>query len=123
MSKINNSDIVNSFESICNTAKLPEHVEPSKPWPRPEAKIDDGGPAFPMKVVITDYGDPVEVKEYHPGMTLRDYFAIHSDIPWDAAIETLELNGCKEPTMKQVADARATMKYIEADAMIEARRG
>ena len=58
-----------------------------------------------------------------PGMTLRDYFASRADIPWDAAIQTLELNGVKEPTMNQVAETRAVMKYVEADAMIEARRG
>ncbi len=55
------------------------------------------------------------------GMDLRDYFAIHADVPWNAAIETLSLRGNSTPTVKEMAEYRAQLKYIEADAMLAAR--
>jgi hypothetical protein len=56
------------------------------------------------------------------GMDLRDYFAIHADVPWNAVIETLSIRGVSIPTVQQLAEQRAAMKYVEADAMLAARK-
>lgn len=70
--------------------------------------IEDGGPALPSKI---GFGSK--------GMSLRDYFAAHAP----------------EPTKQQVDDymtgwtvldsrlARAKLRYLEADAMLAARKG
>ncbi|MNL49700.1 hypothetical protein D3C87_1726580 [compost metagenome] len=55
-------------------------------------------------------------------MNLRDYFAIHADVPWNAVIETLSLRGVTSPTVKQMAEYRAQLKYCEADAMLAERK-
>ena len=138
MSKINNSDIVHSFESICNTAKLSEHVEPSKPWPRPEAKIDDGGPAFPLHYKVTKKSEMVVSFD---GMTLRDYACIKLKVPetdkqWlndiiieslknDFAAEAMKLYFDQAPKSTRKAERFFISKsaYHMANAMIEAHRG
>lgn len=75
---------------------------------------NDGGAAFPYDRGLLP-GQP------QTGMSLRDWFATHADVPWNAAIETLSLRGCSHPTVKQLAEYRAQLKYIEADAMLAAR--
>ena len=70
---------------------------------------DNGGPVFP-------------VEGFHDGMTLRDWFAGQANVPWNAAIETLRIRGVDQPTVKELAEYRAELKYIEADAMLAARR-
>jgi hypothetical protein len=74
--------------------------------------IKDGGPAFP-------YTAANGCNEGGPGISVRDYFAIHAP----------------EPTKQQVDDymsgwnvldtrlARAELRYLEADAMLKAREG
>jgi len=57
-----------------------------------------------------------------PGMTLRDWFAGQADIPWNVLHAMLVQRGEHEPTSGRVAEYRANMKYIEADAMLEARK-
>lgn len=70
-------------------------------------------PAFPHQ---KEDGSP------YWGMTLRDYFAAHADIPWNAVIETYEINRKKKnPTVSEIAMYRSELKYIEADAMLAAR--
>lgn len=87
-------------------------------------KIDDGGLAFPVNELIRRdakgklYGEPVSSS----GMTLRDYAAIHSDVPWNAVIETLRMQGNSKPTIREIVEYRAKVKYAEADAMIAARK-
>lgn len=85
---------------------------------------NDGGAAFPHKVKVLDpssYPAPTYVDRYHDGMSLRDYFAIHADVPWNAAIETLKLRGNDYPTIHELAEYRAKLKYAEADAMLAER--
>lgn len=91
------------------------------------SKIDDGGPAFANVVSI----DCVRVEmdgsaEYEPSvhggnLSVRDYFAAHADIPWNAVIETLRLKGRQNPTIAEIMDYRALLKYEEADALLAAR--
>ncbi|MDE3791732.1 hypothetical protein I7G86_13925 [Sinorhizobium meliloti] len=82
-------------------------------------KIDDGGPAFARASAEHSMGGNYE----QDGMSLRDWFASQADIPWNAVIETLSIKGIEMPTVKQMAEYRALMKYAEADAMIAARKG
>lgn len=89
-----------------------------------DSKIDDGGLAFPVNDLVRRdangklFGEPVS----SAGMSLRDYAAIHSDVPWGAVIETLRLLGNSKPTIGEIVEYRAKVKYAEADAMIAARK-
>ncbi|WP_176026498.1 hypothetical protein [Brucella intermedia] len=56
-------------------------------------------------------------------MYLRDYAAIHADIPWNAVIETLALRGEDKPTVARMLGYRAELAYLQADAMLAARGG
>ena len=46
--------------------------------------IDDGGPAFPTEAAQSDVCGEQVHRLPHPGMTLRDYFAVRAPMP-DAA--------------------------------------
>lgn len=80
-------------------------------------QINTGGAAFPCEGG-TDSG-------LHPdaGMSLRDYFAANADIPWNAVIQTLAIQGYSSPTIEQIINYRAKVKYLEADAMIKEGSG
>lgn len=69
-------------------------------------------PAFPHQ---KEDGSP------YWGMTLRDYFAAQADVPWHAVLQSLEMQGFKKPTYEQAVKYRVKIKYLEADAMMEAR--
>jgi len=73
-----------------------------------------GGPAFPQQQIFSnDDGTP-----WFEGMTLRDYFAIHGPEPSEQQVRDYFLNG-------QTFDmrlARAELRYLEADAMLQARK-
>ena len=82
-------------------------------------KKDDGGPAFPH--TIEEDGC---LTQFHHGMTLRDWFAgqvinylhVNPNLPDDPASE-------KEwPDPLTLANRRAKWAYLQADAMIEARK-
>lgn len=87
------------------------------------SEIKNGGPAFPS------HGTMGEVT--HEGLTLRDYFAIHSGIAADdLSKESAEkLVGRSMPNWQEDmvanamfwADVRAKLAYLEADAMLRAR--
>lgn len=66
---------------------------------------------------------------YHPdggvdspqeGLTKREYFATHAEIPWNAVITTLEI---KHPganiTVREIIKYRAVLQVMAADALIE----
>jgi hypothetical protein len=54
--------------------------------------------------------------------TLRDEFAIQS--PWtvEHAVESLRVQGEDAPSYERVKQRLATMRYKQADAMLEARK-
>ena len=85
-----------------------------------EAKIDQGGFAFPTPEIRAPNGSVLSAGQ--DGMSLRDYFAIHADVPWNAVIETLSLRGNDRPTIREMVAYRAQLKYIEADEMLKARK-
>lgn len=80
------------------------------------AAIDDGGPAFPVKVGRDAL--PLQVSNDQfimPGMSLRDYFAtkaMQGILAGDHPI-THELNAC---------DTVTSVAYEFADAMLKARQ-
>lgn len=78
-------------------------------------KIDDGGPAFPLfgDMLPTDYG--------FAGMSLRDWFAGQADVSAYNPAETYRDNHGKSPSVEELAAYIASIRYIEADAMLAAR--
>ena len=99
--------------------------------------VNDGGPAFPQPLARDCFGNLVTPAESVSGMSLRDYFAAHETLAeWDhpeavfskSVAESLagpmpEGGWSKNPleTMKWEAKWRAAVRYIRADAMLEAR--
>lgn len=82
--------------------------------------INNGGPALPVTEQNgANFGGC--------GLTLRDYFAAHSDIPLEMAYEHALARLGEEGTylgdvpVREVLKSRAILKMAEADAMIEAR--
>lgn len=76
---------------------------------------NNGGPAFPT-------GEEHGFNNGEPGMTLRDYAAFHSDVPWEVAADKvyrqkLGMNG----TTSEIAACRARLRYEQADAMLAER--
>lgn len=97
------------------------------------APLSDGGPAFPQPFWDNGNGSGVVTAEevQAGGMTLRDYFAStatprEGDINDHLATALLDRT-CPEPGddpegyLQFWADARAKLRYIEADAMLKAR--
>ena len=76
-----------------------------------------GGSAFPLTVEESEH-----TTHFHTGMTLRDYFAAKADIPWDF-VNKIFREACntdrRDPTLAELLDVRATLKYQEADAMLK----
>lgn len=98
---------------------------------------NDGGPAFPTMTydqVAASNGIGISVTD-HPGMTLRDYFAVKVEgLADDVTLEYAEVlagrkrpdvvHGSPENILEWVlfwADADAALRYIKADAMLRAR--
>jgi hypothetical protein len=76
---------------------------------------DTGGPAFPLFLKQ----DEILSNE---GMTIRDYFAIHADVPWDFMVRSLESEfGTGNVPIKKGAEFIAEVRYAMADAMIAER--
>jgi len=99
-----------------------------------EAKVDDGGLAFPGKRVeqvgyVSDYGFDIEGPDSptfgdveHPGMSLRDWFA------GQALAQFIQINervtaGRENVSYATALKVTAEQSYAVADAMIAARKG
>ena len=81
---------------------------------------NDGGPAFPFL-------NPITVKDAYTsadGMSLRDYLAVHADIPWDM-VKANCYEGCSEAsfpkTDAKLLKERARLRYLDAEAMLSER--
>lgn len=81
------------------------------------ATIDDGGPAFPMPDERDSDGNGI--KQGHPGMTLRDYFAAKAmgGIMSDMAMFQHYITRDRDTFGHVASDA-----YAAADAMLAARK-
>ena len=93
--------------------------------------INDGGPAFPGIPVLSGMNNDIASPGLIPGMTLRDYFAIRAntdDMPMQGGIQLLgrppPQGGYENPlgVLRWWADYRAALRYMEADAMLAARK-
>ena len=78
---------------------------------------DNGGPAFPMP---PSQRNPMEVQYFDPstapGMSLRDYFAIHASDKDVEYMQNIGFNGekCRPPSVEEA-------RFMFADAMIAER--
>ena len=86
---------------------------------------DTGGPAFPVVIPLD------QSAEFHMGMTLRDYFAIHATeediqrhLPTGRIIEVVveTMIGLKEVEKQPERRTREQARYAFADAMLKARQ-
>lgn len=94
-------------------------------------KIKDGGPAFPVSTADHSSGHQDGPNTWQfPGMTLRDYLAATVNIDSAATAASVgkrivgrEFPGWTDPagSFAWLAEVRATLRYIEADAMLKAR--
>jgi hypothetical protein len=80
------------------------------------SEVNGGGPAFPHPQGWRKDGSAVG-----EGLSLRDYFAAKCDVSFYAPSETLERQMGRNPTIGEMADYIASIRYIEADAMLAQR--
>lgn len=93
-----------------------------------QTALADGGPAFPGGYMV-DQKDRGPVVIFAPGMSLRDYAAIHADMSqmrFGSTAEAAEFMGEPIPTdlagaIRLSARAVARLRYEFADAMLKAR--
>ena len=78
----------------------------------------DGGPAFPIPNA-TDMDGYVYAPEAS-GMSLRDYAAIHADIPWKLVTDIADREEYRLPA-GELLQIAAEMRYAYADAMLAER--
>lgn len=78
-------------------------------------KIEDGGPAFPQNEFSAYTTD-------REGVCVRDWIAATIYIPWDAVRVAIAMSGNKYPTAGEIISYRARLRYLEADAMLAARK-
>lgn len=110
--------------------------------------IKDGGPAFPVPAMEYNYGtERRELAAEHPGMTLRDYFAVRCPAEeikdrmpktlgeladayvWHGWIDEQKRKSVRSVTdLRELEDPklhrrlRAIVRYEYADDMLEARK-
>jgi len=75
--------------------------------------MKDGGPAFPKVAENFKVG--------WPGMSLRDWFAGRSDIPWHVVKDIALIWNGHEASVEEVLEVRAKLRLMEADAMLQER--
>lgn len=75
------------------------------------SNTNTGGPAFPRD----------HAHDGHNGMTLRDYFAAHADVSIYTPLDNLTAKLNRKPTVGEMAEYIASIRTIEADAMLKAR--
>lgn len=77
------------------------------------SKKETGGWAFPVPNDANCNGEE--------GMTLLDYFAAKCDIDVYAPVDSLYRKLGRNPTVNEMADWIADVRFIEADAMLKRR--
>ncbi|WP_063588369.1 hypothetical protein [Achromobacter ruhlandii] len=77
-------------------------------------EINDGGPAFPGIYEGSTHPDAM-------GMTMRDYFAAKADVSIYGPADALTTKLGRLPSMKELAEYVAQLRWLEADAMLAAR--
>ncbi len=69
-----------------------------------------------------EYYAKLEGRQSVMGMSLRDYFAAKCDIEVYAPVDSLYRKHGRNPTVNELAAWIAEVRFIEADAMLEARK-
>lgn len=77
------------------------------------SNIDTGGKAFPLEASAK--------RNAQTGMNLRDFFAAKTDISIYAPVDSLYRKFGRNPTVNELAEWIAEVRYIEADFMLAAR--
>lgn len=83
---------------------------------------NDGGLAFPE--LDSSWIDRDGVTRYASdgGISVRDYFAVKADIPWEVAADLVyRQNGNANGTIPQILAKRAELRFGQADAMLAER--
>ena len=82
--------------------------------------ITGNEPAMPIQPTFDNDGKICNERFAFEGLTIRQHFAAMAKIPWDAAINILNIQGYKdeEITINMVAELMAKYKLLEADALI-----
>lgn len=84
--------------------------------------IDDGGAAYPQHG-WSNSPETIARMQDKQGMSLRDWFAGQVDVSVYAPRESFEINHGRAPTVAELADYIATIRLMEAYAMLRARKG
>lgn len=87
---------------------------------------ETGGPAFPVQQTELPNGERIWPE---PGMTLRDYFAIHGPEPLDVEIQLERqkdrdrnpYNESNKPPLRSDREIRCELRYAYADTMLKER--
>lgn len=76
---------------------------------------NNGSPAFPTNTTNERNSGAC----YADGdMTLRDYAAIHADVPWAVVADQLYHMLGRNPSFDEVAEGAAVVRYKMADSML-----
>lgn len=78
-----------------------------------------GGAAFPHEEQMDSFTS--RIIQCSQGMTLRDYFAAKADIEVYAPVDSLYRKLGRNPTVNELAELIADVRYIEASFMITRR--
>ena len=78
------------------------------------SNTNTGGTAFP----VTEANG---ANSGESGITMRDYFAAHADVSIYTPLENLTAQLHRKPTIGEMAEYIASIRSIEADAMLKAR--
>ena len=82
---------------------------------------NDGGSAFPGSQ--PELQDGTWDQQWDPGMTMRQWYAGTVDIPWDVARAlAVDRHSLSAPLLTDISKARAFLRFVEADAMLEAEK-
>ena len=79
--------------------------------------------AFPRNTLGLNNDGLIESSRNNMGMTLRDYFAAHSDISIRDVIDLLTLNAEDPVTIshRKILEFRSYLRYMEAALMLKER--
>lgn len=83
---------------------------------------NNGGPAFPVHDLQSAVPHTTEeALAMARGMSLRDYFAASVDVAVYMPYQTFKDSKGRHPTIGELAEYIASIRVIEADAMLAAR--
>jgi len=84
--------------------------------------IDDGGPAFHSITVKNGDNRNGPTHYYHRGMSLRDWFAGQCNPEMYNPKDTFFASFSRRPSTEELAKWVAAIRFMEADAMLAARK-